>query len=93
MMAAFRIPEVEEPDESERRAAAIHKLAQAKARFGTPFNASEYAQASVEDIENLADEYVDSEFFSRKPVKQDNPNGLDFGLYDPYNPTKYTKSE
>ena len=90
-MAAFRIPEVEEVNESERRAAAMDRLAQAKARFGTGFQASTYAGASVEDIENLADEFEDSEFFSRRPVKQSNPNGLDFGIFDSYNPAKYTK--
>lgn len=90
-MAAFRIPEVKEPDESERRATAMRRLEQAKSRFGTPFNASEYAHASIEDIENLADAFIESEIFARRPVKQENPNGLDFGLYDPYNPIAYTK--
>lgn len=90
-MAAFRIPEVKEPSESERRAAALHKLAQAKARFGTPFNASEYATASVEDIENLADQFLENEIFARRRVRQDSENALDFGIFDPYNPNAYRK--
>jgi hypothetical protein len=90
-MAAFRIPEVEEVDESERRAAAMNRLAEAKSRFGSKFDASQYASASVEDIENLADEFIASEILARKPVKQENPAGLDFGIFDPYNPTKYVK--
>ncbi|HEY3390473.1 MAG TPA: hypothetical protein VGK38_12920 [Prolixibacteraceae bacterium] len=91
MMAAFRIPEVEKPDESERRAAVLNKLARAKARFGTPFDASKYAQASVEDIENFADEFLASAIFARRPVKQENPNGLDFGVFNPYDPAAYTR--
>jgi len=92
-MAAFRLPEVEEPSEAERRAAALHKLAQAKERFGKPFNAAMYAHASVEDIENLADEFLASAIFARRPVKQDNPAGPDFGIFDPYNPLAYQKGE
>jgi hypothetical protein len=90
-MAAFRIPEFEEPDESERRAAALNRLAEAKSRFGTPFNASEYAHASIEDILNLAEEFEESEIFARRPVKQENPDGLDFGVFNPYDPTAYIR--
>ena len=90
-MAAFRIPEVEKVDESERRAAAMDRLAQAKARFGKEFSAATYASASVEDIENLADEFEASLLFARRPIKQDNPKGIDFGIFDPYNPTRYMK--
>jgi hypothetical protein len=90
-MAVFRIPEVEEVDESERRAAALNRLAEAKSRFGTPFNAVQYAGASVEDIEKLADTFLENEIFARRRVKQDNPNGLDFGIFDPYNPNAYRK--
>jgi len=90
-MAAFRLPEVKEVDESERCATAMRKLAQAQARLGTRFDASKYATASVEDIENLADVFIENEIFARRPVKQDNPRGLDFGVFDPYNPASYTK--
>lgn len=80
-----------EVNESERRASAIPRLAQAKVWFGTKFEASKYARASVEDIRHLAEEFEESEIFARKSVKQANPNGLDFGLFDPYNPSKYMK--
>ena len=88
----FRINHPEsEPSESERRAAAMNRLAQAKARFGTKFDASKYATASAEDINNLAEQFEESELLTRKPVKQDNPAGLDLEIFDPYNPAKYTK--
>jgi len=90
-MAVFRIPEVEEVAESERRSAALHKLAQAKSRLGTPFDASKYATASVEEIDNLADAFIENEIIARRRVKQENPNGLDFGIFDPYNPNAYRK--
>jgi hypothetical protein len=88
----FRINHPEsEPSESERHAAAIHRLAEAKSRFGTKFDASKYATASAEDINNLAEQFEESEIFARKPVKQENPQGCNFGIFDPYNPAKYTK--
>jgi hypothetical protein len=91
----FRIPSTEDQPEMaeyEKRDAALKRLAAATARFGKKFDSSKYKGASAEDINKLAEQFEESELLTRKPVKQDNPAGLDLGIFDPYNPAKYMKS-